>query len=58
MDKKWLLAQLYANQNKNFVKRILNPFQYPTLDLGNGNYATHLMAWGMMVKEITMYILQ
>jgi hypothetical protein len=46
MYKKWLMAQLYANKNKNFVQRILNPSQYPTLDLGNGNYETHLMAWG------------
>ena len=29
----------------NFVDRIYNKNDYPTLDLGNGSYATHKMAW-------------
>lgn len=37
---------LDANKDKNFVDRIVNKDNYPTLDLGDGNYATHQMAWG------------
>ena len=37
---------LMQNTNKTFVKRILNPNRYPTLDLGNGQVATHKMTWG------------
>ena len=40
---------LEANKDKTFVDRILNPNKYPRLDLGNGNYATHL--WNCL--EIT-----
>lgn len=41
-----IMKILMNNSNKSFVKRILNPEQYPTLDLGNGQIATHKMAWG------------
>ena len=34
------------NIGKNFVKRILQPKDYPKLDLGKGKVATHKMAWG------------
>lgn len=37
---------LEDNKDKNFVKRILDPDKFPTLDLGDGQHATHLMAWG------------
>ncbi len=40
-----IMETLNANKDKSFVQRILNPSQYPTLDLGNGNSATHRMAW-------------
>lgn len=43
---KRIMNILMANQNKSFVKRILNPAQYPTIDQGDGRYATHKMAWG------------
>ncbi len=36
---------LQENKHLNFVQRILSPQNYPTLDLGNGNYATHKMAY-------------
>ncbi len=36
---------LNANKDKNFVKRILSPDKYPTIDNGDGTYSTHLMAW-------------
>ena len=36
---------LMANADKSFVKRILQPNAYPSLDLGGGMKATHKMAW-------------
>ena len=41
-----IMTVLEANKDKEFVKRILNPDSSPKLDLGDGNYATHKMAWG------------
>lgn len=41
-----LMAILKANAGKSFVQRILRPDEFPTLDLGNGQHATHRMAWG------------
>ena len=46
MDKAQVLKILEANANKSFVKRILEPNRYPSLDLGDGRRGTHLMAWG------------
>ena len=37
---------LNQNKDKSFIQRILTPELYPKLDLGNGQYATHKMAWG------------
>jgi len=34
---------LYLNNNKNFIKRILNPAEYPVMPWGNG-IATHQMS--------------
>ena len=36
---------LEKNKDKSFVKRILEKDNYPTLDLGNGNFATHMMSY-------------
>lgn len=36
---------LNSNSRKNFVQRILNPSNYPVLDYGDENYATHKMSW-------------
>lgn len=41
---------LKQNENKSFVQRILNPDGYPKLDLGDGDYATHKMAWSSVTK--------
>ena len=41
-----LLGIMKQNASKSFVQRILEPQKYPTLDLGDGNYATHKMEWG------------
>lgn len=40
----YILDILNRNQEKNFVKRILAPENYPSLDLGEGNSATHMMS--------------
>ena len=45
MDKKWLETVLMANKDKPFVRRILNPENYKTIDLGGGSYGTHLMSY-------------
>lgn len=44
-DTKRVQSILDKNANKNFVDRIIHKDKYPTLDLGNGDYATHKMAW-------------
>ena len=41
-----LLQVLDNNREKNFVQRILYPENYPTLPIGKGKFATHLMSWG------------
>lgn len=46
MDRKYLMTVLNQNKDLNFIQRILEPNKWPTLDLGEGNYATHQMAWG------------
>jgi len=33
------------HQDKQFVQRIVSPKDYPKLDLGKGNYATHKMSY-------------
>lgn len=44
MDLARIKQILERNQDKSFVKRILRPGQYPSLDLGDGWEGTHLMA--------------
>ena len=46
MDEEELFGLLEKNKDLNFVDRILNRNKYPYMDLGDGNYATHKMAWG------------
>lgn len=41
-----LMAIMKANAGKSFVQRILRPSEFPTLDVGNGQHATHRMSWG------------
>ena len=45
-DIKKLIPILLENREKPFVKRILSPDNYPTLDNKDGSYSTHSMAWG------------
>ena len=44
--KEMLLSEMTKNKDKNFVKRILSPDDYPSIPLNNGKRATHLMSWG------------
>lgn len=37
---------LKQNADKTFVQRILGRYVSPNIDVGDGNYATHKMAWG------------
>lgn len=43
---KHIRSVLKKHSSKDFVKRILEPEKYPSLDMGNGWKASHLMAWG------------
>ena len=45
-ERKKIRSILDKNKDKSFVQRILKPDNFPRLDLGNGNYATHKMSWG------------
>jgi len=46
MDYKTLTKILESNKNKSFVKRILEPDQYPVLQNDDGTVSTHRMSWG------------
>lgn len=50
-----VMRVLMANSNKSFVKRILQPQAYPTLDLGNGQKATHMMSWAEVGGKYYVY---
>ena len=39
----------------NFEQRILNPSKYPTLDLGNGDHATHKMSYSSADDKFLAY---
>ena len=41
-----LLNILFQQGDKDFVRRILLPNQYPSLDNKDGSYSTHSMSWG------------
>ena len=55
MDKKTIQKILEANKEKGFVQRILNPSNYPVLDLGKGKTATHMMSWGQVGDKYVVY---
>jgi len=41
-----IVGILNANQNKQFVRRILYPKDYPAMQWSDKDVATHRMAWG------------
>lgn len=54
-DYKRITNILGINADKNFVQRILNRRKYPTLDLGDGNYATHKMGYSEVDGKYIVY---
>lgn len=46
MDQLKILEILEANKDKDFVNRILNAPDFPTLPNRDGSESTHSMAWG------------
>jgi hypothetical protein len=42
-------------QHLNFVDRIRNKDKYPTLDLGDGSYATHKMSYSTVDNGAVVY---
>jgi len=55
MDLGEITKILTSNKDKNFVDRVLNRENYPTLNLGNGNYATHKMSWSTVGNKAIVY---
>ena len=49
------LKILMDHKEKNFVDRILNKHKYPSVDLGDGNIATHKMAWSTVDGKNIVY---
>lgn len=43
------------NQDKEFVKRILNPEKYPVLKNPDGSESTHSMAWGQVGNRFIVF---
>jgi hypothetical protein len=50
-----ILKTLELYKDKEFVQRILNPNDYPVLDLGNGQYGTHKMAYAEVDGKTIAY---
>lgn len=50
-----LMQILKTHANKSFVQRILRPDEFPRLDLGNGQVATHRMAWDQIDGRYFVY---
>jgi hypothetical protein len=46
---------LERNKEKTFIRRILEPERFPTLNLGEGKYATHMMTWSQVGDKYVVY---
>jgi len=46
---------LLQNKNKHFIKRILDPGKYPTLDNKDGSTSTHSMSWAEVDGKYIVY---
>ena len=51
----WVRRILQENKNLNFVQRILEPKQWPTMTLPSGHGASHLMSWAENEKGPFVY---
>ena len=54
-DYQRLMMILKQNSGKTFVQRILRPNDFPTIDQGDGSYATHKMEWGESGGKYVVY---
>ena len=45
MNPEWLAGLLETNKDKDFVQRIMNPGNYPTMELGPDEWGTHRIAY-------------
>lgn len=50
-----VLDILSKNADKNFVRRILFKYKYPSVNYGNGVYATHKMEWAEKDGKYIVY---
>jgi hypothetical protein len=51
-----MVAQILdQHKDKNFVKRILNPSNYPVMENKDGTYSTHRMAYGESAGRYYVY---
>ena len=55
MDLEKINKILESNKNKSFVKRILDPNNFPILKNNDGTYSTHSMAWGESDGKFYVY---
>ena len=55
MDQLRILEILEANKDKDFVQRILNASDYPSLPNRDGSESTHSMAWGESDGKFYVY---
>lgn len=54
-DSSRVASILNLHKEKNFVQRVLNPSQFPTMQLGQGVKATHLMGWANVDGKYIVY---
>lgn len=54
-EKDRIEAILSQHKDKNFVQRVIDPTTVPSLDMGNGNYGTHLMSYSTNDKGAVVY---
>ena len=43
------------HKDKNFVQRWIKPHEYPVLDMGNGNYGSHLISSTKVNGQTLLY---
>ena len=56
MDIQKIIEILEANREKEFVKRILSPNEYPQIPNEDGTLSTHLMSWSGPDEQGTSYV--
>ena len=54
-ETEYALGIITANQDKQFVRRIMNPQAYPAIDNGDGSRSTHLMAYSKAGNAFRVY---